>query len=74
VLAQLTERGNFSEKASLFIWLSARRQCTVGKMTLRFWKCGAANEEFQRLATWAGKFLQFDDLHPALPILHRVDE
>ena len=33
-------------------------------MTLRFWKCGSVNEEVQRLATWRGKFREFDQIFP----------
>jgi len=43
-------------------------------MSLRFWKCGSANEEVQRLAIEAGKFLEFDDMYPAFPAFALGDE
>jgi hypothetical protein len=46
----------------------------AGKMTLRFWKCGSANEEVQRLAIEASKFPKFDNIHPAFAALTFGDE
>jgi hypothetical protein len=43
-------------------------------MSLRFWKCGSANEEVQRLATEAGKFPEFDRIYPAFPVFVLGDE
>jgi hypothetical protein len=43
-------------------------------MTLRCWKCGSANEEVQRLAVEAGKFLEFDDIYSPFPAFTFGDE
>jgi hypothetical protein len=45
----------------------------LGKMTLRFWKWGSANEEVQRLTVEGDELLKFDHI-PVLAILHRGDE
>jgi hypothetical protein len=35
----------------------------AGKMTLRLWKCGPANDEVQRLAVQSGEVLEFNHIY-----------
>ena len=46
----------------------------VGKITVRFWKCGSANEKVQRFAIEAGKILKFDGIYSAFPAFAFGDE
>ena len=46
----------------------------AGKTAVRFWKCGSANEEVQRFAIEAGKFLKLNHIHPAFAAFAFRDE
>jgi hypothetical protein len=40
-----------------------------GKMTLRFWKCSSAKRRSPAACRRGGKFLEFDQIHPAFSAL-----
>ena len=46
----------------------------VGKITLRFWNRASANEEVQRLAIEAGKFLKLHHIYPPFAALALGDK